>query len=200
MPPAPPSASELLALEPVETYKHDARSRVWRVDHSTGSFVIKRFEYSPLRQGLGQWLHLHPAGQEQRAAAWLAQLDIPVVPLLRSGWSQRKRCLVTPTHGPSLQHTLRHAPPAGHPRLLAAVAPLVRQLIDQRVFFKDLKASNIVLGPNAPDTLDPKLIDTGSARRGLSPTQRQRMLDMLHQTCQDAGASHETVGRCLRFD
>ncbi|MEM0914952.1 MAG: hypothetical protein AAGK09_10125 [Planctomycetota bacterium] len=184
-------------------FKQDARSRVeWTPMPGTPGLVLKTFLHSPLKQRFTYALGLHPAQAERRTAHWLEQLRIPVVPIqsigvFRSaeGRATFRVHILTAYQGSSLQHALGKANRNDHPRILAAVAPLVRQLLDRRIFFKDLKASNIVLGLDAPNTLDPKLIDTGSARRGLSPTQRQRMLDMLRQTCLDVGADPASLDR-----
>ncbi|MEM1210512.1 MAG: hypothetical protein AAGI54_14725 [Planctomycetota bacterium] len=178
-------------------FKHDARSMVLLNEPSNGrpGTVLKRFLHAGFKQLLTYCIGLHPAQKERRAAAWLARRGVFVVPItdIHLGVGERGQpvfhvTLLTEYHGPSLQQALRDTPPDNHSRLLAAVAPLVRQLLDRRVFFKDLKSSNIVLGPDAPHTLNPRLIDVGSARRGLSADQRRRMLDMLRHTCQDDGA------------
>ena len=71
-----PTIDELLALPAAETYKADARSSVWRVDAPVGSYVLKRYEYAPLRQRLGLWLGLHPGQRERRGVRRLRRAGI----------------------------------------------------------------------------------------------------------------------------
>jgi len=186
------------AHEP-RVFKHDQRSKVTLLPapHDQGaSRVVKRFVYSPFKQRLTYTLGLHPAQKERRAVRWLHRRGVPVVPILdlRPDHGEvDNHCfevvVTTAYHGPSLQQALQEGNADTHGRLFAAVTPLVHALLDRRIFFKDLKVSNIVLGPEATETLDPRLIDTGSARPGLSTPQRERMLGMLRQTCQSAGAA-----------
>jgi tRNA A-37 threonylcarbamoyl transferase component Bud32 len=186
-------------------YKDDARSRVERVGADDGrARVRKRFTYSPLKQRLTWWIGRHPAQLERRAARRLDRLGVPVArvesvrPAERSaGGGGFAVEVVTAWSGPSLQQALREASADGHARLLEAVVPLVEGLLKERVFFKDLKSSNIVMGPGAPGVLEPRLIDAGSARRGGSPAQRARMLAMLRRTCVADGAEAAEVAAIL---
>ncbi len=159
-----------LAAESAELYKADRRSRVWRIDPATGQgrIVLKRFEYSPLRQRLGWLVRLHPAQHEIRQAERMLADELPVVPLL--SWHLQpqglgcKALLASPWFGQSLwamrlqKQTLdedrRH-------QLLQNISGLVASLIQRGWVFRDLKTANVLV-----DGQDrPWLIDVGSARK-----------------------------------
>jgi hypothetical protein len=135
----------LLDRPAAEVYKTDARSRVWRVETERGPVVIKRFEFSAVRQRLGALLGVHPAQRERRWNARLASLGIPVAPILAHGWLGGKRFLIYPYVGPSLHWVMRQrSGPARHAALRSA-AEITAALIRAKLFNRDHKASNMLV-------------------------------------------------------
>lgn len=202
---APSLDHSLLAAAPVEVYKTDARSTVWRVETPGGPMVVKRFEYSPLRQALGRMLGLHPAQREACRAQQLIRDGFPVVPIagtlaVRSGMGCKVH-LVTPYTGESLQRLLRGEKLNDEARrraVLMAVGELAARLIAKGWRFRDFKTANLVID----DAGGVHLIDVGSARRSGSARRKDEMLEMLQHTLEQDGVKEaeqkwwrETIGR-----
>jgi tRNA A-37 threonylcarbamoyl transferase component Bud32 len=178
--------------EPQQVYKQDARSRVWRVSgDGGGSFVIKRFEFSPLRQVLGLAIGQHPGQREIRRARQLIASGLSVAPIIASGFQRRGPggfyWLATPHLGTSLHNLFNQdhmADPDRRQRVLDAVGRLTSDLISMGLFNRDHKASNIVV-----DSEDrPWLIDVGAVGRSRGPAGADRMLTNLCDTLTQAGA------------
>ncbi len=188
--------------EPVQVYKHDARSRVWRIDVPDGrSFVVKRFEHNPLRQRFAATLGVHPGQRESRMAEQLESAGIPVVPIIASGQQQRglgiHLWLATPHRGVSLHNLFNQGhldDPDRRARVLDAAGGLTGALISQQWFNRDHKASNIVI-----DDLDrARLIDVGAVRRCRGRSGGTRMLANLSQTLTQAGATPGDIAGLLK--
>ncbi len=193
--PAPRVPADLLDHVPQQTYKHDARSTVWRA----GDFVVKRFNHPRWRQAAAWAVGLHPAQREARRARQLAAAGVPCVPVIDLGHKDGRAYTVTPRRGVSVQCRIAerpHAASAGRlePSLLDGLARLLRQLESAGWFFRDLQAANIV----RDDAGGLHLIDVGSARRGLTDPQRDRMLAMLIRSLRVEGASRTDGLRLLR--
>ena len=188
--------------EPQRVYKHDARSRVWRVRGEAGrSFVVKRFEFSPLRQVLGLALGAHPGQRERRWVRRLMTAGLPVVPVVASGVQRRGAgvCywLVTPHLGTSLHNLFFHGELADSDRrrrVLQAVGRLTGELGRRGLFNRDHKASNILI--NSDDR--PWLIDVGAVRRRRGSAAAGRMLANLCETLTQAGADHADLALIRR--
>lgn len=183
-----------LQAQPVEVYKHDARSRVWRADlpaERGGAVVIKRFEYGPVRQAMAAMLGRHPLQRERRRHVWLAKRGVRVVPVTDSGWQGSlpgcRGWLATPYKGLSLHWLLCYeAPPWAKRRAVArSVADLLGQLIDAGLFNRDMKVSNIVVDEEQRAWL----IDAGGVRRTAGAAAIWRMLAVLDETARFAGAT-----------
>ena len=188
--------------EPQQVYKHDARSRVWRIDAPDGrAFVVKRFEFSPFRQRLGHSLGLHPGQRECRRARQLIAAGLPVAPVLASGLQPRGAglgyWLVTPYLGKSLHNLFYHGEmtdPDRRQRVLDAVGRMTGELIRMGYFNRDHKASNILI-----DQEDrPWLIDVGAVRRSRNNAGACRMLANLTDTLSEAGATDVDIARVRR--
>lgn len=188
--------------EPAQVYKHDGRSRVWRIDAPDGrSYVIKRFEHSPLRQRLALSLGLHPGQRELRMAHRLESADIPVAPIITTGQEPQglgfQFWLATPHLGISLHNIFNQGhltDPDRRVRVLDAVGQLTGTLIRQRWFNRDHKASNIVID----DRDQARLIDVGAVRRLRRRLSASRMLANLSQTLTQAGATPGDIARLLK--
>ncbi len=189
-------------LDPAEVYKHDKRSRVWRIDTGEGqSFVVKRFEYNPLRQMLAVGLGMHPGQRERRCCRMLKAAGLPVVPIIASGICRRgpgiNLWLVTPYVGMSLYNLLykRQLTDADRRgRVMDVVGVLTGSLAGKGLFNRDHKASNILI-----DHEDrPWLIDVGGVRRSRGATDTRRMLGNLRANLAEAGADGADLGRMER--
>jgi len=187
--------SQLLNAPPAQVYKHDARSRVWRVDAPDGrSFVVKRFEYNAFRQLLGFLFWLHPGQRERRRCDQLQRLGIQVAPIVAAGICRRGfglgYWLVTPYLGTSLYHIFYDGElkdEGRRTRILDAVGKLTSELIRHRLYNRDHKASNIVIDQDDRAWL----IDVGAVRRVCGPSGEVRMWHSLDTTLAQAGASEQ---------
>lgn len=205
-----------------ETYKRDGRSRVWRVEPGAVSgaesgeasaYVVKRFEYAPLRQRLALTLGLHPAQRELRWNQALRAAGVPAVPIVDAGYEPVRRratqpvaaaeaapeaeapdagcgCrawLVTPWLGASLQGLIRDASVSESRRreAVAAAAGLTRTLLRAGFTFRDLKPSNIVIDTGGTA----HLLDVGSVRATTAPGRVARMLATMDRVMRRDGAS-----------
>ncbi len=176
----------LLNAEPAQVYKTDGRSRVWRVDRPReqgGPVVIKRFEYSPLRQRLADWVGAHPAQRELRSNERLRAAGLPVVPITAHGTIPAgagcRFWLMTPLVGRSLQCLMRGQPIARGERLrlIQVVADLAGLLIRGGYYFRDFKPSNILID----DAGAAWLIDVGGLQRSDRPDRVTRMLAVMRR-------------------
>jgi tRNA A-37 threonylcarbamoyl transferase component Bud32 len=193
--------------EPVEVYKHDARSRVWRIDTPGGlSFVIKQFEYNPFKQRLAALLWMHPGQRERWCCDRLYKAWIPVVPIIASGkirdGTGMKLWLATPYMGKSLYNLIHHGELSDaeqRGRVLDAVGVLTGGLVRKGLFNRDHKASNIII-----DGEDRAwLIDVGAIRFRRGRADTRRMLGNLRANMVDAGASQadlERLDQACRLD
>ncbi|MHC5008005.1 MAG: lipopolysaccharide kinase InaA family protein [Planctomycetota bacterium] len=188
-----------LGTAPLRTFKADARSHVWLVDAPPGRRVIKRFEYSRLRQRLSLLLGIHPGRRELKCNRRLRAAQVRVVPIVDAGVESRglgcRAWLATPLTGSSLHHLLDAADEdtEDRGRLIDAAARLAADLIRAGFWFKDLKPSNIVIDESG----DAWLIDVGSARPARKPVHTERMLAVMDRVLVRAGA--DTALR-RRFD
>ncbi len=179
-----------LGTAPLRTFKADARSHVWLVDAPRGQRVIKRFEYSRLRQRLSLLLGIHPGRRELKCNRRLRAAQVSVVPIVDAGVEGRglgcRAWLATPLTGSSLHHRLDAAQgdTKDQGRLIDAAACLAADLIRAGFWFKDLKPSNIVIDQSG----DAWLIDVGSARPARKPAHTERMLAVMDRVLVRAGA------------
>jgi len=177
-------------------YKSDRRSRVWLVQTVDGPVVIKRFEYTPLRQWLALCASCHPAQRQCRATRRLLKAKVPVAPVVDGGFEAcQLGCRVwlsAPFAGQSLQQLLVEDTD-DHQRTVAvdAAVRLTCRLIRAGYWFKDLKPSNILVD----DQAEAKLIDVGSVRRCRKTGQIQRMLAVMDRVLARDGAGESLRGR-----
>lgn len=181
--------SWLKRCEPVAVYKQDRRSRVWRIDPPGGrSFVVKRFEYWPMRQVFAAALGVHPGQRERRCEKRLRAADVDVVPIIASGMTGMKLWLATPFVGKSLHNLFFHGDlddGQRRERVLRSAGELTGTLIRKGFFNRDHKASNILV-----DEADrARLIDYGAVRRLRGPGDRGRMMAGLCANLTEAGAT-----------
>ncbi len=186
------------SLEPVVVYKHDKRSRVWKINSPDGqSFVVKRFEYNPTRQLLALLLLIHPGQRERRASTWLRDAKIQAVPIVATGISYRglgvQYWLATPYVGESLYNLFYHndlVVPDERTEVLESAGELTRSLINHMLFNRDHKASNILIDQNRQAWL----IDYGGVRH-VSQSRADRMLANLRANLTEAGADVADLDR-----
>ncbi|MAG16438.1 MAG: hypothetical protein CMJ21_00055 [Phycisphaerae bacterium] len=192
----------LVAAPRDKTYKIDARSQVWRVRNDDGAFVIKRFEFSPIKQLIYACVGAHPAQWEQRWSRILREHGIDVLPIASHG-SQRvgvgiKRWLATREQGMSLwnwiddgQHLCDRA---NRVAVTRRVANITAGLIHAGFFNRDLKTANFLVDPATGRVA---LIDVGATRRSRRRENAMRMLAKLNATARHNGASRTDRLRCL---
>ncbi|MEM7627317.1 MAG: hypothetical protein AAF333_17100 [Planctomycetota bacterium] len=190
----PPRLDDVLALPELRVFKQDRRTRVWLIEGGHGQrWVIKRFDHAPLRQTLTAALGRHPVQREVLWHGRLIDAGLAVVPAFDLGADDAgRRHQATPYRGPTLYDLLReNPPPAAKARhdLTRQAGRLTGQLLALRVFYRDLKASNLVVDDNG--TL--YLIDAGDCR-GAKGTPllatALRMLARLNQHTQRAGPGY----------
>lgn len=189
-----------LTLEPVEVFKEDRKSRVWRVQLPDGeSAVVKLFTDAPLKQWLWALVGRHPAQREVRWHRRLAEEGVPTVVILAQGQdASGRRWLVTPYAGLSLYNWLRTCDPwssadrAKRSDLSRQLGQLVARLLAIHVNVRDFKASNLLVG----DDGKLRLIDAGSAYGARGTPALARALSMLtkvHANLIDASTYHRDL-------
>ena len=184
-----------LAGPPVLVYKSDQRSRVWRVQGPGGSYVVKQFIHTPLKQRLTMMVRRHPAQCEMRMNCRLCHAGVAVIPIDDAGVERVGLgvhvWLATPLAGMSLQRRLgaQVLDPEEAERWIDAAAQLTEDLNAAGFWFKDLKPSNILIDDDGRG----RLIDVGSARRLTDPSQVLRMLAVM-----DRVLARDGVGDDLR--
>lgn len=211
------SWDQLLTSPPKAVFKQDRRSKVWRIDlpanapgtHSTNpsgpscqSWVIKRFDHSPLRQRLALCMHLHPAQLERDQSQKLIDAGLPVIPILAmhvqpAGLLGCRVHLATAYRGDSLQilkQQGRLSPKSDQTEaILNAIGAIAATMLESGWVFRDFKTANILIDAQ----FKPWLIDVGSARRGRpcasgsSGGRAWRMLRLLDHTMTQDGWSAE---------
>jgi len=179
MPPLP--LAQLVSLHPAEVFKDDRKSRVWRVvDKAGDSWVIKRWKHAALRQRLQWWTGFHPAQVENRRHGELDRAGLPVQPIEAVGY-QVGGVVVTRYRGVSLYNWLRTGGPrdAGARRAMyQRLGALLGRMFAARVIFRDCKASNMLVDPDAGSLW---LIDVGSARVTRLPVPAHHRTQMIEQ-------------------
>lgn len=189
-----PTIEELLALPAAETYKSDARSSVWRVDSPRGSYVLKRYEYAPLRQRLGQWLGLHPGQRERRGVRRLQRAGIEAAELER--WAVRRGKYVQAMEhgGDCLQDLLNDAAweaQATREAILRNLATTTAKLLAAGLVHRDLKVGNVLVD----DATRVVLIDVGAVRPSRSTRRRRATLGILFHTLGKASRTPADAAR-----
>ncbi len=183
-----PTAAALLAATPIEVFKHDHRSRVWRVRVDGSDYVIKRFEHSRIKQTLARWMGRHPAQREARMARRLAADGVAVVPVAARGTHHGRSWVATRRVGASVQRLLTDGQLGGRDaraEAARALADLLADLLDRGWFFRDFQTANIVLEEPGRAWL----IDVGSVRRSARRDHAVRMLALLDHTASGEGAT-----------
>ena len=180
---------ELTTRPPIEVFKDDGKSRVWRVADEAGTdWVVKRWQFARWRQRLRWCVRCHPAQAEHRRHRALIGLGLPVMPVEHCGWSAGG-CLVTPYRGLSLYNWLRLGGPSeaeARAAMYDTLGTLIGRLFKAGVYHRDFKASNLIVGGESGGMW---LIDAGTAKRqrgGVSDSQQQRMLEQVWANLLDA--------------
>lgn len=157
----------LLGLPPLKVYKNDARSRVWRVETETGPVVIKRFEFSPLRQRLLVVLGMHPMQREIRTTRLLLAAGVRAAPILGHGVDRSaggRRWLATPWKGQSVYMLLKRSgfrDFRSRRAAAVAVAEVTAAMLNAGLAHRDHRLNNMLLDENG----DAWLIDVMGVRR-----------------------------------
>ncbi|MEM6457894.1 MAG: lipopolysaccharide kinase InaA family protein [Planctomycetota bacterium] len=206
---------DLLQRPEIEVYKHDRRSRVWRVadepgdantaaaasgvKNSGGGWVVKRFEHNLKRQRLARAVGQHPAQREAKWNERLLTAELPVVPIAASGVDDAGRSWLATRHvGVSLYNWLRQSDPDDpatqrqRRALTRQLGAIVGRLLVNKVVHGDLKASNLIV-----DTAGRlRMIDVGACRGGKGTPllgQALPMLKMLLANLRDAASYHPNL-------
>jgi serine/threonine protein kinase len=184
-------------------YKNDdTRSSVWLESDPNESYVVKRFENLPIKQWFLAILQIHPGQCERRAHTRLRNLGLPVIAIEQTGWQKGRYYLTTQPIGPSLSNALSRGlydQPTDRHHLAVQLGQLTGQLLKHRLFFRDLKSSNILL--TAQNTL--LLIDAGSVRKVWQhalPQCAKRMFDLLDNTVRQAACKSPAILILSRTD
>jgi len=189
---APPR--NVLDLPRARTYKDDERSVVWLARGDGGAWVIKRYEYAPIRQTLARLLRIHPAQRETRMNRRLRDAGLDIVPIAGGGTDRGRVWLATPERGEALQIMIQQGQPtsrAERNRLIDAVTDLWLQLVRAGWFFRDFQVANILVD----DDGRPWLIDVGATRRSTSREHALRMLRQLYETAVIEGLTRTDAWR-----
>ncbi|WP_145079869.1 BUD32 family EKC/KEOPS complex subunit [Poriferisphaera corsica] len=184
-----PNLTALVKQSVKEVYKQDRRSRVWLVEYHGKPYVIKRFEYIPLRQILGWIIGLHPAQIEARRATQLIKQGLPAQPIVAAKLINGKAHLLTEFAGQQAYQELKSgnfASFAKRKQILQAISRLMRKLITSGWVFRDCKLSNMIISDKDRSI---KLIDVGSFKRNCSRRRRLNMIRILDDTAKRANLS-----------
>ena len=183
----------MLAQLPEQTvYKHDRRSRVWLTCYKNKYYVIKRFEYLPIRQILGACIGLHPGQLETRKSRRLHRKSLPVERVLAFKLIKGRAHLLTAYAGNQVSNcfTSSQFNDYQYRKLLVfAVCKSVKRLLDSGYVFRDCKLSNMVQSKPGKSV---RFIDVGSIKRNRSRHRFLHMLRILDETAFNAGLTrHE---------
>ncbi|MCP3903046.1 MAG: hypothetical protein GY715_05355 [Planctomycetes bacterium] len=179
------------------TYKADERSVVWLAREPEGAWVIKLYEYAPIRQTLARMIGIHPAQRETRLNRRLRADGLAVVPIAGDGARGGRVWLATPECGEALQIMIQQGQPASRAernRLIDAAVDLWLALVQAGWFFRDFQVANILVD----DDGRPWLIDVGATRRSPSREHALRMLRQLHETAVVEGLTRTDAWRGAR--
>lgn len=156
-----------------------------------GTYVAKRFEYTPVRQRAALLVGRHPAQLELARNTALRAAGVPVAPIVDAGIEPAGAgChvwLVTPWLGDTLQRRLRaeHASDAQRERWVDAAAALTHRLLRAGYTFRDLKPSNIAFDERE----QAHLLDVGSVRATTAPKRVAKMLATMDRVLARDGVS-----------
>ena len=203
MPASRPTMRCLLTMPASETYKSDARSTVWRVDAEGGAYVVKRYEYSPLRQRLGLWLGLHPGQRERRGVRRLRRAGLAAPRVSMWGVHGGRYAQAMPWGGASLQRLIGSESweqAEVREAVLGALAETAADLLAAGLAHRDLKVGNVLTDPEGQrGARSVTLIDVGAVRRsgGGARGRRRRSatLDILFLTLRKASRGEDAASR-----
>ncbi len=184
-------------LPAVEVFKHDPRSRVWAVETALGLMVVKRYDYSPLRQRFEWLIGIHPLQDELKAFAHLQKLNLPTARIMGQGLSNGKGFLVTQFFGESLQGAIyrgRFSNPKFRQLVARNVGSLMASLWLHKVFLRDFKAANMLVDSKG----NLAIIDPGRKQNLKRPEQFIRMAHLMARSTKNPGASRTDHLRAWR--
>lgn len=171
---------EALATPPAEAVADSHRRRVWRLDASGRSVLVKQFRVGsgrhPIRERWKARIGRAPADREWRALAALHAAGLPVPePLALGALPDGDRLLaLTWVDGVPCEAALRAAAPAARRALLVALGRLVARLHAAGWVHGDLHPGNLLVRGGTP-----VLLDWQRARRTRSDAARARDLARL---------------------
>lgn len=190
-PPLTEAKAATLAAAPGGTdFKRDHRSHVRLLPEGPdGRWVVKTFLHPMWRQRLTRMVGAHPAAREAHWHANLQGAGVPVVPVAAHGTDAAGRgFVITPWAGESLHHVLARGDtltPAQRHRLTRAAGALAGRLLSQKLYFRDHKASNLVVDADPNSAVPVRLIDAGACRSAKGRPlllSALPMLTLLHRT------------------
>lgn len=188
---------------PIELFKEDRHSRVWLVRApALGRVVVKRYEFSPLRQRLAWLVKLHPGQRERRMNRYLAARGVPVLPVIQAGVQRRltgdRLWLARPMWGRSLQRWLARPGTMSWEirwRVTHGVAQIITRLLDLGLIFPALTTDNLIVSTEGQVWLN----DVGQLRHSRRRRRKLRMLATLDRFAAAEGANRSDRLRCLRL-
>jgi len=194
-----PEPGALFGLPPVKVYKSDARSRVWRVETAAGPVVVKRFEFSPLRQRLLALLGLHPMQREVRITRMLLAAGVRAAPILGHGVDRAaggRYWIATPWKGQSVYMLLKRGgfrDFAGRRASASAVAEVTAALLNAGLAHRDHRLNNMLLDEHG----DAWLVDVMGVRRSRGESDVLRTITALAVGSQRIGMTRGDRWRFL---
>jgi tRNA A-37 threonylcarbamoyl transferase component Bud32 len=186
-----------LDMPAVEVFKHDPRSRVWAIETHAGLMVVKRYEYSGVRQRLEWVIGTHPLLDELKAFGFLNQMGLPTAQIMAQGIRGGQGFLVTRHFGEALQGAIyrgRFNDPAVRKKVARNVGALMARLWQGKVYLRDFKAANLLV--NLKGEL--AIIDPGRKQVMRGPEQFAKMARLMSGSTRRAGASRTDVLRAWR--
>jgi serine/threonine protein kinase len=158
------------------------------VETSAGLMVVKRYDYTPLRQRIEWLIGTHPLQDELKAFAFLKQLRFPIARIMAQGMHDGKGFLVTQFFGESLQGAIYRGRFSNHKlrrRVAHNIGSLMGSLWLEKVFLRDFKAANILVDSKG----NLAIIDPGRKQTIKRPEQFIRMANLMAYSTKNPGAT-----------
>lgn len=158
----------VLASERSTELKHDGRSRLARVDHDTGAWVVKRVDQPQPVLATYHAVRMTPAWREHRAAERLHAAGVRIVRPVALVHHRRGQTTIMPfVEAHALQHQIESLADAdARLRIAVAVGRAAGRITAAGLINRDHKPMNLLIDPACREQgEDPVLIDVLLRRR-----------------------------------